>query len=53
MIAQVRMNLSTVSAKTLQEAMALLEPSGPDLCLTNMRLPDGSGLQLVEHVQQL
>ena len=52
-IALARMNLNTVSAKTLEEAMALLETSEPDLCLTDMRLPDGNGLQLVEHVQQL
>lgn len=52
-IALARMNLSTVSATTLKEAMALLETSEPDLCLTDMRLPDGNGLQLVEHVQQL
>ena len=52
-IALARMNLKTVSAKTLKEAMALLETSEPDLCLTDMRLPDGNGLQLVEHVQQL
>ena len=52
-IALARMNLNTVSAKTLKEAMALLETSEPDLCLTDMRLPDGNGLQLVEHVQQL
>ena len=52
-IALARMNLNTVSAKTLKEAMALLETAEPDLCLTDMRLPDGNGLQLVEHVQQL
>ncbi len=52
-IALARMNLNTVSAKTLKEAMALLATSKPDLCLTDMRLPDGNGLQLVEHVQQL
>ena len=52
-IALARINLNTVSAKTLKEAMALLETSEPDLCLTDMRLPDGNGLQLVEHVQQL
>ena len=52
-IALARMNLNTVSAKTLEEAMALLETAEPDLCLTDMRLPDGNGLQLVEHVQQL
>ena len=52
-IALARMNLNTVSAKTLTEAMGILETSQPDLCLTDMRLPDGNGLQLVEHVQQL
>ena len=51
-IALARMNLNTVSAKTLEEAMTLLETTEPDLCLTDMRLPDGNGLQLVEHVQQ-
>lgn len=52
-IALARMNLNTLSAKSLTEAMGLLEHHEPDLCLTDMRLPDGNGLQLVEHVQQL
>jgi len=33
--------------------MQLLEHNEPDLCLTDMKLPDGNGLQLVEHVQRL
>ena len=52
-VALARMNLNTVSAKTLNEAIDLLQTANPDLCLTDMRLPDGNGLQLVEHVQQL
>ena len=52
-VALARMNLNTVSAKTLNEAIELLQTANPDLCLTDMRLPDGNGLQLVEHVQQL
>ena len=52
-IALARMNLNTLSAKTLTEAMQLLEHNEPDLCLTDMKLPDGNGLQLVEHVQRL
>ena len=52
-IALARMNLNTLSAKTLTEAMKLLEHNEPDLCLTDMKLPDGNGLQLVEHVQRL
>ena len=52
-IALARMNLNTLSAKTLTEAMQLLEHNEPDLCLTDMKLPDGNGLQLVEYVQRL
>jgi len=52
-IALARMNLNTLSAKTLTEAIQLLEHNEPDLCLTDMKLPDGNGLQLVEHVQRL
>lgn len=52
-IALARMNLNTLSAKTLTEAIQLLEDNEPDLCLTDMKLPDGNGLQLVEHVQRL
>lgn len=52
-IALARMNLNTLSAKTLKDAKAILETSEPDLCLTDMRLPDGNGLELVEYVQQL
>lgn len=52
-IALARMNLNTLSAKSLTEAMHLLEHHEPDLCLTDMKLPDGNGLQLVEYVQQL
>ena len=52
-IALARMNLNTLSAKSLTEAMQLLEHNKPDLCLTDMKLPDGNGLQLVEHVQRL
>lgn len=52
-IALARMNLNTLSAKSLTEAMYLLNHHEPDLCLTDMKLPDGNGLQLVEHVQQL
>ena len=52
-IALARMNLNTLSAKSLTEALQILAHHEPDLCLTDMRLPDGNGLQLVEHVQQL
>jgi two-component system response regulator PilR (NtrC family) len=52
-IALARMNLNTLSAATVSEAMRLIDTSDLDLCLTDMRLPDGNGLQLVEYAQQL
>ena len=47
-----RMGLSTQSAGTLAEAKALLEAQRFDVCLTDMRLPDGNGLSLIEHAVQ-
>jgi two-component system response regulator PilR (NtrC family) len=48
-----RMNLETVSAGNLAEARALLEQHDFQLCLTDMRLPDGDGLELVSEMQTL
>lgn len=47
-----RMGLDTHSAATLGEAQALVAEMQPDLCLTDMRLPDGNGISLVEYIQQ-
>ena len=47
-----RMKLDTFSARNLSEAQALLKRETFDLCLTDMRLPDGTGLELVQHIQQ-
>jgi two-component system response regulator PilR (NtrC family) len=47
-----RMKLDTLSARNLAEAQALLARETFDLCLTDMRLPDGTGLALVQHIQQ-
>ncbi|WLG50087.1 sigma-54 dependent transcriptional regulator [Pseudomonas sp. FP1742] len=47
-----RMKLDTFSARNLAEAQALLAQDTFDLCLTDMRLPDGTGLALVQHIQQ-
>ncbi|SEI48986.1 Two-component response regulator PilR [Azotobacter beijerinckii] len=47
-----RMKLDTRSARNLQEARDWLGRERFDLCLTDMRLPDGSGLELVQHIQQ-
>ena len=46
-----RMGLNTVSAADLGEAYVALEGEELQLCLTDMRLPDGSGIELVEFIQ--
>ncbi|WP_047533401.1 sigma-54-dependent transcriptional regulator [Pseudomonas sp. 11/12A] len=47
-----RMKLDTYSARDVGEALGLLKRETFDLCLTDMRLPDGNGLELVQHIQQ-
>ncbi|MDU9413333.1 sigma-54 dependent transcriptional regulator [Pseudomonas sp. zfem005] len=47
-----RMKLDTRSARNVKEARELLASEPFDLCLTDMRLPDGTGLDLVQHIQQ-
>ncbi|MEE4143332.1 MAG: sigma-54 dependent transcriptional regulator [Halieaceae bacterium] len=47
-----RMGLDTLTAATLEEARAGVAREQPDLCLTDMRLPDGNGISLVEYIQQ-
>lgn len=48
-----RMQLETIAACNLSEAKQCLQEHNIDLCLTDMRLPDGSGIDLVEHIQEL
>ncbi len=45
-----RMGLAVASAASVAEANALLKTQRFDLCLTDMRLPDGDGLELVRHI---
>ncbi|MGR9071711.1 MAG: sigma-54-dependent transcriptional regulator [Gammaproteobacteria bacterium] len=47
-----QMNIDAIAASDLGSAMRLLELNDFNLCLTDMRLPDGNGLQLVEHIQK-
>jgi len=47
-----RMDIPSKAAADLNEARNLLAQEDFDLCLTDMRLPDGDGLELVEHIQQ-
>ena len=47
-----RMNLETRSASNLEEARHLLVEYQFNLCLTDMRLPDGNGIELVRFIQE-
>ncbi len=47
-----RMKLDSLGAETVQEAKSLLASNHFDLCLTDMRLPDGSGIDLIRHMQE-
>jgi two-component system response regulator PilR (NtrC family) len=47
-----RMGVDTRAAADLGAARHCLADHGFDLCLTDMRLPDGSGIDLVRHVQR-
>lgn len=47
-----RMGLETHCAANLGEARQLVSKVHPSLCLTDMRLPDGNGISLVEYIQQ-
>ena len=46
-----RMDINTRKAGDLTEAKRWLERESFQLCLTDMRLPDGDGLDLVDHIQ--
>ena len=45
-----RMGLAVEAAASVREAHVLLGAKQFDLCLTDMRLPDGDGLELVRHI---
>lgn len=46
-----RMGLSTISAADLRSGREALENNAVNLCLTDMKLPDGNGMSLVEYIQ--
>lgn len=48
-----RMHLNTKSAATYQQAQHLLREHEFNLCLTDMKLPDGNGIDLVREIQTL
>ena len=45
-----RMGLRTETAATVAAARAMLAKDDFDLCLTDMRLPDGSGMELIQEL---
>jgi len=47
-----RMGLEATTAKTLAEAKQALNDQEFVLCLTDMRLPDGSGMDLIKYMQK-
>ncbi|MGH8800123.1 MAG: sigma-54-dependent transcriptional regulator, partial [Casimicrobiaceae bacterium] len=47
-----RMGLDTSRAQSVADAIELLDSQSFDLCLTDMRLPDGEGLAVVEHITE-
>jgi len=48
-----RMDVQTACAEDIAQAKALLKQKSFDLCLTDMKLPDGNGLELVDFIQTL
>lgn len=47
-----RMNIDTAVAEDIKSAKALLSAKRFDICLTDMRLPDGDGLELIDWMQK-
>lgn len=47
-----RMQILTDTADSVANAKHMLSTHSYDLCLTDMRLPDGNGLEIVELIQQ-
>lgn len=51
-ITLIRMGLNTDTAASVQAAKEKLKNQHYDICLTDMKLPDGNGLELVEYIQE-
>ncbi|MDP7146218.1 MAG: response regulator, partial [Pseudomonadales bacterium] len=46
-----RMGITTFSAADVASARQLLAERDYDFCLTDMKLPDGNGIELIVHIQ--
>jgi two-component system response regulator PilR (NtrC family) len=51
-ITLMRMGVDATLAENITQAMQLLSEERFDLCLTDMNLPDGNGIDLVAHIQK-
>ena len=51
-ITLLRMGLDTATAGSVKEALLTIQSFQPDLCLTDMKLPDGTGLDIVRYIQR-
>lgn len=47
-----RMDINTYSAENISQAKELLNQHNFDICLTDMRLPDGNGIELIKYIQE-
>ena len=47
-----KMGIDSTAVETVKEARTALQEKTFDLCLTDMRLPDGNGLELVDYTQK-
>lgn len=47
-----RMGLETATAGNVQDALLEIQNFKPDLCLTDMKLPDGTGFDVVRYIQR-
>lgn len=47
-----RMNIDTRSSQDISSAKAMLADYNFDFCLTDMQLPDGNGIEIVQHIQK-
>lgn len=47
-----RMGINTLSAADVKSAKTMLRAHEFDFCLTDMKLPDGNGIELVQYIQK-
>lgn len=47
-----RMEVDTTAVQSMQAALTSLREASFDMCISDMRLPDGDGIELVEYVQK-